>query len=788
LPFSKNKDFIGRTKEIDALERKLFVEQDCQKIAIVGLGGVGKTQVALQFAYSILEKHPDVSVFWIHALSLETFEQACREVAGVLGILRAEDSKEDAKELVQRHLSAERAGKWMLVVDNADNVEVVKGSDGEKGILDYLPKSELGLTVFTTRDKKTANALAGNSTVDVNKLQLTTASDLFKKMLTRKDLLYNKAVINKLLEELDCLPLAITQAAAYINCNPVSVEEYLGHVEGTEPNLVYIMSEEMGDHTRHKHAANAVAKTWLVSFDQIVRQNADAALLLQYMSCIEWKAIPRSILPVIEPEARMTTAIGTLWSYSFITTRNGSQTYDMHRLVHLAARIWVREEGLTAEAQKRALDHLSNIFPSADYYNREVWREYMPHAARMDIMKQSEHANIRAILCLKVGRCLRVDGRIRDAVGWLEESHNLKMGFPEDHPDRLSTQHALAIAYQADGQVKKAVRLMEQVVANRERLLAEDHFDRLTSQVMLASAYQFDGQMEKAVCLLEHVVAIEGRLLEEDHPDRLTSQHELASAYQATGQIKEAVQLLEYVVVIRKQVLAEDHPDLLASQDVLSIAYKDNGQVEEAVRLLERVVAIHERVLAIDHPDRLTSQHNLARAYQGNGQVKEEVQLLEHVVAIREQVLTKDHPDRLASRHNLAVAYQANGQVEAAVWLLEQVVTIRGQVLAEDHPSRLASQHALAIAYQSNAQVKDAVRLLEHVVAIEGRFLADDQASRLASQAALASAYQADGQAKKAVRLLEHVVAIRERVLAEDHPHRLASQHNLAIAYEVTRQ
>lgn len=122
------------------LERKLFAEQDCQRIAVVGLGGVGKTQVALQFAYAVLEKHPDVSVFWVHALSLDTFEQSCRGVASVLG---AEGDKEDVKELVQRHLSAERAGKWMLIVDNADDMDVLEGSDGEKGLLDYLDRKSV---------------------------------------------------------------------------------------------------------------------------------------------------------------------------------------------------------------------------------------------------------------------------------------------------------------------------------------------------------------------------------------------------------------------------------------------------------------------------------------------------------------------------------------------------------------------------------------------------------------------------------------------------------------------
>jgi tetratricopeptide (TPR) repeat protein len=747
LPFSRNKNFIGRTHEMNELEQKLIVEQDCQKTAVVGLGGVGKTQVALQFAYSVLEKHADVSVFWIHALSFETFEQTCREVASVLGILGVEEGKEDAKELIQRHLSKETAGKWMLVVDNADNVEVVKGSNGKKGILDYLPTSELGFTVFTTRDKKTAHALAGNSTVDVEKLELVAASDLFKKMLTRKEILYEEATVGELLAELDFLPLAITQAAAYINVNPVSVNEYLGYLGGTESNLVYIMSEEMGDDTRYKHTVNAVAKTWLVSFDQIVRRDADAADLLQYMSCLEWKAIPRSILPVIEPEARMTTALGTLWSYSFITTRNDSQKYDMHRLVHVAARVWIREKGLMVETQKKALQHLSNIFPSDEHTKREVWQEYIPHVARMRDVKTGEHVAVRGKLCLQVGCCLRVDGQIRDAVGWLEESRDLRKSLPEDDADRLLTQHVLAMAYQANGQVRDAIRLLEQVVAIREQVLAEDHLDRLASQAVLARAYQANGQVRDAIRLSEQVVAISERVLAEDHPDRLALQAVLAIAYlDDHRQVEEAVRLLERVVAISKRVLAEDHPDQLAWQHSLAMAYLDHRQVEEAVRLLEQVVAISEQVLAEDHPNRLASQAVLARAYQANGQVGDAIRLSEQVVAISERVLAEDHPDRLASQAVLARAYQANGQVGDAIRLSEQVVAIHKRVLAEDHPERLASQHELSIAYLANGQIKEAVQLLEQVV------------------------------------------AINERVLAEDHPDRLASQHNLVIAHEVAAQ
>ena len=231
------------------------------------------------------------------------------------------------------------------------------------------------------------------------------------------------------------------------------------------------------------------------------------------------------------------------------------------------------------------------------------------------------------------------------------------------------------------GNSKQAVELLEHVVKIREATLAETHPDRLASQHELARAYQANGQIEQAVELLEHVVKIHEATLAETHPGRLASQHVLARAYQANGQIEQAVELLEHVVKIQEATLAETHPSRLASQHELAGAYQANGQIEQAVELLEHVVKIEEATLAETHPSRLASQHELARAYQANGQIEQAVELLEHVVKIHEATLAETHPSRLASQHELARAYQANGQIEQAVELLEHVVKIRETML-----------------------------------------------------------------------------------------------------------
>jgi tetratricopeptide (TPR) repeat protein len=661
--------------------------------------------------------------------------------------IRPSAENEDLKESVRRHLSSERAGPWLLVLDNADDLDVLfKSSDKPGGAVEYLPESEDGLILFTTRSREVAVSVAGSDVVELHEMDSQEAISFLEKSLIRKDLLRDTAAAAELLDELNHLPLAITQAAAYLNTNQVSVAEYLVLLRGTEQDMIGLMSRTFRDSTRYKGSQNAVATTWLVSFDQILKSDSIAADLLSFISRIEPKAIPRSILPNSPSKEQMVHAIGKLCAYAFVIKRGKSEIFDMHGLVHMATRIWIEMQGRARQTTKDAIEHLAVVLPSNNYKNRDLWREYLPHVLRVLQRSTGPDIDERYDLYARVGRCLQADGRIKEAVKCFEMCYEWRKGhFMEDHASRLASQQELAGAYRVDGQIKKALELLEHVVTVEARTLAENHPERLASQHELAKAYRTDGQIKKAVELLEHVVAVRARTLTKDHLERLASQHELAGAYEADGQVKKAIKLLEHVVAMRAGTLAEDHPYRLASQHELARAYEADGQVKKAVELLEHVVTVKAGTLAEDHRSRLASQHTLAGAYEADGQVKKAVELLEHVVAVRTRTLAEDHPSRLASQHELARAYRIDGQVKKAVELLEHVVAVEAGTLAEDHPDRLASQHELARAYEVDGQVEKTVELLEHVVAVRARTLAEDHLDRLASQHELARAYEADG-------------------------------------------
>ncbi|KAF2245139.1 hypothetical protein BU26DRAFT_522254 [Trematosphaeria pertusa] len=210
----------------------------------------------------------------------------------------------------------------------------------------------------------------------------------------------------------------------------------------TEHDIIGLISREFRDGRRYKGSANAVATTSVVLFGRTRARYAAAAALPSFTSCIEWETIPWSILPGVQLEERMGDAVNTLCAYSFLSGREDED---------LAPRIWISQRGDVTYATEKAVCHMADVFPSDDYANRAVWRAYLQHVLRLLENKRGSDDEKRSQLCLLVERRLRVDGRIWEAVRCLDECCRWRSGLDEEDSDQLLSQHALAIAYKAEG-------------------------------------------------------------------------------------------------------------------------------------------------------------------------------------------------------------------------------------------------------------------------------------------------------------------------------------------------
>jgi hypothetical protein len=236
-----------------------------------------------------------------------------------------QDQGADVKRLVQRFLSQESAGRWLLIVDNADDADMWNKKPGTSIdtplLYNYLPRSKLGCILFTTRTRKIAVSLAHSDVVEVREMSKELASEMINKLLTKERLVDDQESTLRLLQRLTFLPLAIEQAAAYINENEASFEEYFMLLQDKEEEAISILSEDFKDERRYQEVNNPIATTWLVSSKQIQHQDPLVVEYLSLMACFDPKDVPISLLPAWQSRKKTIDATGALAAYSLITKR-----------------------------------------------------------------------------------------------------------------------------------------------------------------------------------------------------------------------------------------------------------------------------------------------------------------------------------------------------------------------------------------------------------------------------------------------------------------------------------
>ncbi|GFF58626.1 LOW QUALITY PROTEIN: hypothetical protein IFM46972_11160 [Aspergillus udagawae] len=632
VSLARNLKFIGRQDEITKLEGLITMRDGPRRVAITGLGGVRKTQVALELAHRIQDQDRECSIFWI--LGLHDTKAA------------------EAKKQIKIYLSSKHAGKWLLIFDNADDTEMwLATSHTAPALEDLLPESEQGRILFTTQNQKLAMKLAPFNTVPIPDVDKETALKILQRTLACEDLLKVNITTATLLEQLAFLPLAITQASAYIIENSISLSMYLALLQEQEQAAIELLSKDFRDPGRYKDIQNPVITTWLISFKQIQRQDQLAADYLSFMACIDPQNISQSLLPLQSSKKRRIDALGLLSAYSF--TNSQDMDISIHRLVHIATRNWLRKNGLLSHWIQRVADQIQEVFPDNHYTNQRIWREYLPHALAL---MQGDKFIIKQNIDLveRIADCLASDGKYQEAEVLYKELMEIYQERNRDgHSSTLTSMANLASTYRHQGRWNEAEKLEVQVMETSKTVLGAEHPDTLTSMANLALTYQNQGQWNKAEKLEVQVMEASKTVLGSEHPSTLTSMANLASTYQNQGRWNEAEKLEVQVMETSKTVLGSEHPDTLTSMANLASTYQHQGRWIEAEKLEVQVMETRMTVLGAEHPDTLTSMANLAYTWQSQRRLPDALALKEACCQLRNKVLGPDHPDTRDSFHTL---------------------------------------------------------------------------------------------------------------------------------------
>ncbi|KAI1498085.1 hypothetical protein F5X99DRAFT_342248 [Biscogniauxia marginata] len=701
VPFGRNKAFVGRESVLHNIFKIIppgADKDDCQRTAIEGLGGVGKTQVALEAAYRIYDEYPNCSVFWVPAIDATSFENAYREIGHQLGVEGIEKDKADVKLLVRSALGHERAGSWLLIIDNADDLDLLF-TDAK--LADYLPFSRKGSIVFTTRNHETTVRLDIPQTTNI--ITIAEMSDDEAIELLQKGLKENQKCdmesTARLLELLANLPLAIKQASAYMASNTsVTVSQYLELYLSSNSDMIEFLSRHFEDRFRYKDLSkqrNPITTTWLISFEHISRHNSLATDCLKSMCFLAEKDIPLSLLPEAR-KVKMAEAIGTLIGYAFIMERERPDSFDIHRLVRLAMRNWLQENGQWQDWATNTIQQLSRSFPFPKHENREVWMRYLPHGqAALEFQDECTNDEAKCMLLFNVGGSKLVLGKYVDAEQMYRQTLELGKKVGRENRNTLSSMNNLANVLENQGKYEEAMQMHRQVLELKKKVLGRNHPDTLASRNNFANILTRQGKYEEAKQIYWQILEIREEVLGKEYPDTLTSMNNLALVLGSQGKYEEAEQIHRQTLKLREKVLNKEHPSTLDSMNNLASVLGGQGKHEEAEQIYRQTLELREKVLGREHHYTLASMSNLAVVICNQGKYAEAKQLHSQTLEIRKKTLGKEHPDTFISMNNLAVVFYSQGEYEEAEEMYRQTLELREKILGKDHPSTVQSRKNL---------------------------------------------------------------------------------------------
>ena len=697
IPFLRDPDFVDRGNILD--EINLRCSEPAGRVALVGLGGVGKSQLAIEAAYRIAETKREIWLFWVYAGTRARVEEGFKTIADTVELPGRDQPKADIPLLVYSWLSDEANGKWIMVLDSADIFEVFYGvSEGgnDRPLASYLPQSQNGSIIVTTRNKDLAFRLAGNRKrmIEVGPMTSGEGLTLLEKKL---ELPQNVGAAMDLVKALDNVPLAITQAAAYIQAREPrsSVSRYLEEFRESERKKTRLLEHDAGDLRRDGGASNAILVTWQISFEDIRNKRPSAADLLSVMSFFDRQGIPESVLRSYRQKAERVRLLveddeledngidsgvstdsdttddkeGTdcsieddlamLRDYCLISANEEGDEFEMHGLVQLAMRKWLAIDGQQETFKNLYIEIMADSFPMGKY---EDWHQDWP-------------------------TCQRLFAHVQVALNYEPAEDIVRVWAVLLH--RASLYAAM------QGKYNVAERIARKVRRVCIKKLREDDTTTLLNNSVLASVLSSLGRLEDAERLQTQVVVTERDKYGVGHPATLRGLGGLAMIYQCQGRLEEAEELQTQLVKSNKKTLGVDHLSTVISIDNLASIYANQGRWDEAERLQLQVLETRRLRLSPDHYDTLTAMGSMARTYFHQGRLDEAEKLQVQLMEKAKNKFGKDHPHTLRSMHDLAYTWNAKGRTKDALALMKSCLEARQSILGMQHPSTLASLAAV---------------------------------------------------------------------------------------------
>jgi CO dehydrogenase nickel-insertion accessory protein CooC1/post-segregation antitoxin (ccd killing protein) len=766
----RNADFTGRGATLELLRDKLAGggRAVVPAQALYGLGGVGKTQLALEYAHRFMAGYD--LVWWVPSERPEETSQALAELARRMS-LKVSDSVAEGAAAALEELRRDTARRWLLIFDNAEN---------PSELAPYLPTGS-GHVLITSRNQ------AWTHSAEPLEVEVFTRDESVAHLMHHVPEL-DPADARRVADALGHLPLAVEQASAWLEQTGMPARTYV---------------EQLATQAARTLALNQpadypvpVAATWNLSFERLKERSPAGVRLLQLcaflspgpisMTLLYSDEMLTSLLPfdeTLNEKLMLGRVIRDISRFALVKVDQGSNSVQIHRLVQAVIR-----SQMTDEEQLKACHEVHEILVGARPRHGETdnpanWSRYdiiWPHLGPSRAEKCDEPRTRQLLIDWvryqwkrsEFDACLSLAKRLENL--WTEQ-------LGPDHQQTLHLRFHIANVLRSRGRFSEARDLDTKVLERQRAVLGPDHPHSLMTAGGLAADLRALGEFQEALASDRETYERFKDQFGDDYPRTLAMAHNLAVSLRLVGDCFAARALDEETLARRQAVLGPDHPYTLYSAADLARDMREAGAFRDSVDLLRTTFGRYRTVLGDDMIETLRTAKSLAVSLRRAGEKDAAMNLTQETYERYKRRYGSDSPDALSCALNLASDYSGFGDKARALEIVTGVRDAYQADLGEDHPNTLVAANNLANYQRGTGRLPQARRLAADTLGRMRRRLGDDHPFTLSCAVNLANCLGDSGDFAGAEALARETLARLEGTLGPDHPDSLACRVNLAV-------